>query len=112
MPEAFAKEVMFSDDYGRECMIPNVIPRNQLLDRLEESENYENFKKSQMSNPMELTLGTYHPLLVEAWHGLALNLLILGDFETAGEWHKELDRRTKRKLYFLLRNNVFLRLRC
>ncbi|KAI9350181.1 hypothetical protein BDR26DRAFT_851983 [Obelidium mucronatum] len=32
-------------------------------------------------------LGTYHPLLVEAWFAIGLNYMILGDFRTALAWH-------------------------
>ncbi|KAJ3097122.1 hypothetical protein HK100_005421 [Physocladia obscura] len=32
--------------------------------------------------------GTYHPLLMEAWHAIALNYLILGDFSHAAAWQK------------------------
>ncbi|KAI8615919.1 hypothetical protein BC830DRAFT_248121 [Chytriomyces sp. MP71] len=31
--------------------------------------------------------GTYHPLLLEAWFAIGLNLLILGDFARALKWH-------------------------
>ncbi|KAJ3397783.1 hypothetical protein HDV05_002858, partial [Chytridiales sp. JEL 0842] len=32
-------------------------------------------------------LGTYHPLLVEAWYAIGLNYMLLGDWKTCLLWH-------------------------
>ncbi|KAJ3342732.1 hypothetical protein HDU93_001304 [Gonapodya sp. JEL0774] len=41
------------------------------------------------NKPTDLpNLGTYHPLLVEAWYAIGLNYLILGDWYTAMQWHE------------------------
>lgn len=34
-----------------------------------------------------LSLGTYHPLLVEAWYAIGINLMLLNDWSGASAWH-------------------------
>ncbi|KAJ3040493.1 hypothetical protein HDV00_010801 [Rhizophlyctis rosea] len=36
------------------------------------------------------TLGTYHPLLVEAWYAIGLNYLLLGDWRSSAAWHEKI----------------------
>ncbi|KAJ1536351.1 hypothetical protein HK096_011142 [Nowakowskiella sp. JEL0078] len=35
-------------------------------------------------------LGTYHPLLVEAWYAIALNYFLIGDWKTSVLWHERI----------------------
>ncbi|KAI8919582.1 hypothetical protein BC831DRAFT_553607 [Entophlyctis helioformis] len=35
----------------------------------------------------KVTYGTYHPLILEAWFGICLNYIILGDWDTLHKWH-------------------------
>lgn len=37
-----------------------------------------------------LALGTYHPLLVEAWYAIGINLMLLNDWSSAMTWHSRI----------------------
>ncbi|KAI9010675.1 hypothetical protein DFJ74DRAFT_685311 [Hyaloraphidium curvatum] len=37
-----------------------------------------------------LSLGTYHPLLVEAWYAIGINLMLLTDWTSALSWHSRI----------------------
>ncbi|KXS15923.1 hypothetical protein M427DRAFT_305302 [Gonapodya prolifera JEL478] len=57
------------------------------LAQLLQSQQGGNGKPGELPN-----LGTYHPLLVEAWYAIGLNYLILGDWYTAMMWHERTTR--------------------
>ncbi|KAJ3310852.1 hypothetical protein HDU76_003268 [Blyttiomyces sp. JEL0837] len=44
-------------------------------------------KCDELSSP---TIGTYHPLLLEAWYAIALNYMILGDWHMVARWHERM----------------------
>lgn len=50
---------------------------------------FNNYLESVLGNGAP-PVGTYHPLLVEAWFVMALNYLIVGEWSTGYQWHDRL----------------------
>ncbi|KAI8588802.1 hypothetical protein BDZ88DRAFT_420523 [Geranomyces variabilis] len=48
---------------------------------------YQQYQQNQANGETMTTLGTYHPLLLEAWFSIGVNYMLTRDWRTTAQWH-------------------------